>query len=105
VDYSRQSVAALFRGPLVSTPQGWVVVASAVAYAALALAFAFFGLGPPLGKGVAAAVTLCLLWPFVVFLLFVKHGLPSFAPSWSNAVFIAVCAAAPVLYFVWRSYA
>ena len=48
MDYTRESVAALIRGPLTSAPQGLVVIASAVAYAALAFAFVVLGLAPPL---------------------------------------------------------
>lgn len=104
MDYTNQSVSALIRGPLVGTPQGWVVVASAIAYAALALAFFVFGLTPPMGKSVGGAVVTCASWPGVTFLLFVKHGLPSFAPSWRGALFLAVGAAAPALYVAWCAY-
>jgi hypothetical protein len=103
-DYSSQSIASLLRGPLISTPQGWVVVASAVLYAVLALALTVFGLSPPLGKSLGWALGLCIAWPFIVFLMFIKIGLPSFAPSWNRAAFLTVCAAAPMLGAAWRAY-
>jgi len=104
MDYTRESVAALIRGPLVSTPQGRVVIASAVAYAALAFAFLVLGLPPPLSKSIGSTVVVCASWPFVVFLQFVAQGLPSFLPSLSGAVFLALCAAAPALYAAWYTY-
>jgi hypothetical protein len=104
-DYSNQSIAALLRGPLISTPQGWVVVASVIFYAVLALALTVFGFSPPLGKSLGWALGLCAAWPFIVFLVFIKIGLPSFAPSWTRAAFLTVCASAPLLGAAWRTYA
>ena len=101
MDYSHQPVAAMLRGPLISTPQGLVVCASFFGYGLLAVAYLVFGVTPPLGKSTGAATALCLFWPFIVFLLFVKHGLPSFQPKWSEAGFLALCTAAPVLYVLW----
>jgi hypothetical protein len=50
------------------------------------------GLG---SKSLGWALGLCVAWPFIVFLVFIKIGLPSFAPSWTKAAFLTVCAAAP----------
>jgi hypothetical protein len=105
MDYTRESIAALVRGPLTSTPQGLVVIASAVTYAAFAFAFVVLGFTPPLGKSIGSAVVVCASWPFIVFLQFVAQGLPSFAPSLGQAAFIALCAAAPALYVAWYTYA
>ncbi len=98
VDFTNQPVTALLRGPLLSTPQGLVVIASCVCYSTLALAYGVFGLLPPFGKSTGSVVVICLSWPFIVFLLFIKEGMPSFAPSRGKAAFLAVCAAAPALY-------
>jgi hypothetical protein len=105
MDYTRESVSILIRGPLTSTPQGVVVIASAVTYVALAFAFVVLGLTPPLGKSTSSAVVVCASWPFIVFLQFVAQGLPSFRPSLGRAAFIALCAAAPALYVAWYTYA
>ena len=78
-------------------------MASVIVYAALVLAFGVFGLPPLMGKSVVGAVVICASWPGVMFLLYVKHGLPSFAPSWRGALFLAVAAAA--LYVAWYAYA
>ena len=102
MDYTNRSVGALFRGPVLHTPQGRVVVASAVAYGLMALAVGVFDVTPPLGKSTSSAVAVCLFWPFVVFLMFVKQGLPEFKPSRREALFLVV-AAAPVGYAAWYS--
>jgi len=52
MDYTKQSVSALIRGPLISTPQGWVVLGSVGIYPILAIAFGEFGVVPPLGMPV-----------------------------------------------------
>jgi len=105
MNYARESVGTLLRGPLLSTPQGFVVIASVVAYAALAFAFLALGLTPPFGKSIASAVIVCASWPFIVFLQFVASGLPSFTPSLSRAAFLTLCAAVPALYVAWHTYA
>lgn len=103
MDYSNQSVSALFRGPLRSTPQGWVVLACPFIYAVLALIFGFFEIAPPLGKSVInTAIAICVSWPLIVFVLFVKQGIPSFAPSWLGAAYLGFVSAMPVLYPLYR---
>jgi hypothetical protein len=101
VDYSKQSVAAVIRGPLVHTPQGLVVILAGVVYFGLALVFGATGITPPADQSTGSAVFFCLFWPFVLFLLFVKHGVPSFNPSWGNAAFLALCALMPVGFVIW----
>ena len=105
MDYTRQPVTALLRGPLVSTPQGLVVITCAVAYLGLAVAYLAFGLSPPLGKTRGAAVVVCVSWPLIIFLVFVKQGIPSFAPSLAKSLFLTLYASAPILYVLWLRYA
>ena len=95
----------LFRGPLRSTPQGWVVLACTFLYALLALVVWMFDLTPPFGKSVSAAIAICIAWPLIVFLTFVKQGIPSFAPSWRGAAYLGVVSAMPVIYAVYRKFA
>lgn len=104
MDYSSAHVSALLRGPLLSTPQGWVVLTSFVGYYALAGLFALALIPAPLGKAIDTAVILCLFWPFIVFLCFVKEGAPSFKPSLWQTLFVASAALAPVIYVAYRSY-
>ena len=102
MNYSNQPVTELIRGPLLHTPQGWVVVATVGVYTLLALLFGVLDLTPPLGKTVDTFVTICLFWPFIVFLVFAKDGLASsFDPSWCQAAFLMICAVMPMLYVVW----
>lgn len=97
------SATRLLRNPLLSTPQGWVVLGSVAAYLLLAVAFAAFEITPPLGKSVGTSVSFCVFWPFVVFLLFIKHDMRSLTSSWSSTAFLAVCALAPVVLVWWAS--
>lgn len=101
MDYSNHSVSALLRGPLISTSEGWVVLLSFLAYAALAVAYGVFGVNPPMGRSAGTAVTGCLIWPFIVFLFFVKNGLPSFKSSAWGTAFLVLCSAMPVIYTWW----
>ncbi|MES2832056.1 MAG: hypothetical protein V4695_08690 [Pseudomonadota bacterium] len=101
MDYSNREVSALFQGPLRSTPQDWVVLFCAFVYLVLALVLYIFEIAPPFGKSVSTAIAICISWPLVVFLVFVKQGIPSFAPSWRGAVYIGVVSAMPVLHFLY----
>jgi hypothetical protein len=103
MDYSGQPVAALLRGPLLHTPQGIAVLVFSAIYLLLAALFAFADLSPPPGWRAASIISLCLFWPILLFLLFVKHGEPSFAPSWGGAAWLACCALAPVVFTLWRT--
>lgn len=85
---------------MLHTPQGWVVLVSIGIYLILALLFWFGVIGLPLGKNLESILVVCLFWPFITFLLFVKHNISDFSPSWSRASFVAICAFAPVAY-VW----
>jgi hypothetical protein len=102
MDYSAQSVTALLRGPLITTPQGWVVIFAAIVYFTLAVTFGAFDLAPQLVKSPSVAITICIFWPFIVFLQFVKSGLPSFKPSILSAVITGLYAAAPFIYVGWK---
>jgi hypothetical protein len=87
MDYTHQPVSSLLRGPMLHTPQGWVVLASIGAYLILALLFWLGAIGLPLGKNLGSVVVVCLFWPFITFLLFVKHNISDFSPSWRSCLF------------------
>lgn len=96
--YANQPVAKLLRGPLLRTPQGWLVLAGLAGYWLLALLFGIGALIPPLGKDLGSAVVVCLAWPLITFLYFVKNGLPDFEASWGRAAMVGACVLAPVAY-------
>ncbi len=102
MDYSAQSVTALFKGPLITTPQGWVVISAAIVYFTLAITFGVFDLAPPLVKSPSVAITICIFWPLIVFLQFVRSGLPSFRPSLSSTAIVGLYAIAPFIYVGWE---
>lgn len=96
--YASQSVLNLLCGPLLRTPQGWVVLAGLGVYATLALLFGLGLLEPPLGKDLGSVLVICLFWPLLTFLFYVKNSSPGFEPSWIRAASIAVWAMGPVVY-------
>ena len=104
MSYDRRPVMDLLRGPLLHSPQGWVVLASAVLYALLALAGALLGVSPLFAKSPGAFFSICAFWPFITFLFYVRCGSPTFSPSVSQAAHVAVAALAPVAYVLWRAY-
>jgi hypothetical protein len=79
--YDHRPVTDLLRGPLLHTPQGWVVVATTVFYAGLALAGAYFGVSPSLAKSPSAFFVVCVAWPMITFLFFVRSSSPNFGAS------------------------
>jgi hypothetical protein len=102
MDYMNQPVTAVLTGPLLRTPQGWVVLAFSVFYFFGALLFGTFDVEPPLAFRTQNLVGMCVAWPFLLFMYFVKEGAPSFVPSPTRAAWLAFLAAFPVLYFIWR---
>lgn len=88
----------LLRGPLLHTPQGWSAIAAAVLYAFIAIALMLGVIAPPLGKDLGSVLVICAAWPLITFLIFVKHSLPDFLPSWGKAIFVCICAVAPIAY-------
>ena len=103
MDYMSQPVSAVLRGPLLRTPQGRVALIFSVVYLFGALLFGIFDIAPPLALRTQNAVGICLSWPFIVFLIFVKEGAPSFAPSLARAAWLAFLAAFPLIYLMWRT--
>lgn len=104
MDYEKAPVTDLIRGPLLHTPQGWVVLASVALYALLALAVWLFGVSSALGKTPGVALALCFFWPLINFLMYVRWNSPYFKASWSSAAYLLVVALAPVAYAAWRLY-
>ena len=105
MDYDRLPVTQLLRGPVLHTPQGWVVLASVALYAGLALLAALIGVSPVLAKTPGAFFVVCVSWPLITFLMYVRSNAPSFSPSLSGAVHVAIVALCPIAYAGWRFYA
>jgi len=105
MDYDHLPVSQLLRGPLLNTPQGKVVIASVPLYCAAALLGLAFGVSPLLIKSPSAFFTLCLVWPFITFLYFVRTSGPSFAPSRARTIEVLIAALVPLALALWRLYA
>ena len=105
MSYANQPIGALLRGPLLHTPQGYVVLASIVIYAALAVAIAAFDLAVPVVSAGGNALGLCIAWPFVTFLFFVRLGAPSFEASRWQALWLSVAAFMPLIYGAGHAFA
>lgn len=103
IDFTHQPVSSLLRGPLLLTPQGWVVLASTGVYLTLALLFLLGALDHPfLLKCPSCVLIGCVAWPFITFVFFVRGSAPYFFPSWLQAMFVAIGALMPIAY-VWSS--
>jgi ABC-type lipoprotein release transport system permease subunit len=98
MSYAHLPVSQLLKGPLLHTPQGWVVLASIGIYLGLACLLWLGFIAPPAGKNIEASVVACLFWPLITFLFFVKTNLPDFQASWSKTFLVAVAALAPIAY-------
>ena len=105
MDYLRQPVGALIRGPLLRTPQGLVVLLFTTVYLVAAALCEFWGIVPWAGWSPERFTTLCLGWPVILFVFFVRDNQPCFLPSWSNSAWLCLCGAAPlafVLFGLWE---
>jgi hypothetical protein len=98
MDYSRQSVGKLFRGPLLHTPQGVVLLISIAVYLSGAALFFFFDISPPFGWTAGKASGVFIAWPILLFALFIKQNMPEFVPSWPKAIWQSFYAVAPFVF-------
>ncbi len=98
MSYANQPVSELLKGPLLHTPQGWVVLISTGVYLVLAGLLWLGFIAPPAGKNIEASIVACIFWPLITFLFFVKTNLPNFSASWGKAFFVAISAFAPIAY-------
>lgn len=93
MDWGRSSLSGFFRGPVVNTPEGWIVLTGS----ALSWAFALLGWQVPEWTGITptripVAVTLFALWPICLFTFYVRVCFPDFRPRVSTIVSV-LCAA------------
>ncbi|MFM9915587.1 MAG: hypothetical protein ACKVOX_07255 [Rhizobacter sp.] len=87
---------------MLHTPQGWVCIATALVYLLLAVAIHLFGAPVSIGRTATTTTVICLFWPLITFLVYVKQNLPAFEASWSQALYLAVAAVAPIGYSAWK---
>lgn len=102
MNYMKRPFREWIKGPLISTPQGWVVLLSFMVYGVLAVGFWGFGLAVPISASRESTGVFCACWPFIVFLFFVRDGAPGFNPSWASACLLAIAATTPLAFSVYR---
>ncbi|WP_310568189.1 hypothetical protein [Hydrogenophaga sp.] len=102
MNFDHRPITELLRGPVLHTPQGWVVLATGALYARLALLTHTIGTSPSLGKTSSEIVVVCAFWPLIPFLMFVRTSGPEFRPSVATATYLAAAAVAPFVYAGWR---
>jgi hypothetical protein len=103
MDWTRSSVPAFVRGPVLHTPEGWAFLAGTV----LSLLFAalhclvpeLVSRNPSIAIGQAL---LFLIWPFALFTAYVMLCAPTFTPALFTTV-LMVCAAAFPFWLVYLS--
>ncbi len=105
MDYTRSSVVALFRGPILRTPQGRVLIALCAVYLVLAvIAFVFSDVAPPFLK-LTAFAGWCAFMPVLLFLFYIKSNQPDFEPSIKEAGWSLVVGLIPIPLWLWHVYA
>jgi hypothetical protein len=104
MDYLRSSVMHLLRGPLLYTPQGWVVLATAAigwGFASVAWVTGLSIFGEQLtGK----ELTLALVWPLLVFMFYLNLCAPHFKASRSHTAHLTVSALALPCYMIFEAW-
>ena len=93
MDHTRSSVFSLLRGPLLFTPQGWIVLANSIS--CWSLIGASWLIHAPIHFAEMENRTALLLgaWPIVVFLFYVRLCMPHFQTSWVQTVLLGISAA------------
>jgi len=102
MDYMNQSVSSLLRGPLIHTAQGRMWIGATVGYLCLAalLWIGVFSSVPQ--QQVNGLAWGCVMYPVILFLMFVKHSAPAFGSSWGTALYLMVLSMLPLAWYAWR---
>jgi hypothetical protein len=99
VGYDRAPIGELFRGPVLRTPQGWVLLAGSVTYVALG-ALLLAAPSHIVSDAIQKLWIGCFFMPLLLFLCFVRTNSPTFERSSPNAAWGAVLTLFPIV-FVW----
>lgn len=101
MDYTRSPILSLLRGPLLFTPQGWVVVFTLVAcWSWAAVVWASGNNTWPFGADVGRTLGQLIVWPLLVFLFYIRLCMPHFRTSWRDTALLALSALALPLFHV-----
>src|SRR6218665_221213 len=92
MDHLRSPVLSLLRGPLLFTPQGWVVLLTLLACGAGAAVVWAGGSVWPFGPDAGRALSLLLAWPVLVFLFYIRLCMPHFRASWRDTALLTMSA-------------
>lgn len=102
MSFSWRPIGDIVRGPLIDSPQGRVVIVVAVIYVIL-IGWIGLDMGLPFGKSKDGSIAICILWPIVTFLYFLREGLsttPEFKPSVLGTIWILIVGFAPFLLMI-----
>lgn len=100
MSYANRPITDLLRGPLLHTPQGLAVLIVGAVYLVL-LPFVYVDAISIFGKATGAGIVICLFWPFITFLYFLRAGIsttPDFKPSILEALWLLFIGMLPVLF-------
>jgi len=100
MSYFNRSLADLFRGPILHTPQGLTLLIASCFYWLYAACIVIFDIPTPFAWSSELAILLFMVWPLILFLFFVKENSPAFLPSRKSAVWIFIYAAVPFLFSI-----
>ncbi|MGN6829869.1 hypothetical protein [Paucibacter sp. M5-1] len=104
MNYASSPIRWLLQGPLLFTPQGWVVLASALTYWSWGAYVWITGQVPLFWKDASDALTLLLAWPFVVFLCYVRSSSPHSQASWWETFHLLLCVLALPVFALIRAW-
>lgn len=101
MDYMNQSVSSLLRGPLIHTVQGRVLIGATLGYASLAALLWAHVFSTVPETQLNSLAWGCLIYPGILFLMFVKHSAPAFKSSWGTALYLMVLSVLPLAWYAW----
>ncbi|WP_132325295.1 MULTISPECIES: hypothetical protein [Methylomonas] len=102
MDYHHLPVTDFIRGPLLTTPQGWVVVGFSVIYLGIGLLTLFVEFPATLDLSADKTSAVCMLWPFLLFVYFIRDsGLSNFSPSLENTIWLVFWGMAPISFWLY----
>ncbi|MBC9248960.1 hypothetical protein A9179_01600 [Pseudomonas alcaligenes] len=102
MNFSQQPISTILKGPLLSTPQG----IACILFSAVAIITGTLYLLLPASLsshkflGFGGAI---FIWPVLLFVIFVKHSMNDFRPSWWATAMVSFYGLIPFAIPLWRT--